>query len=201
MELFQQNEKAQRDYKLVLAAREKGDQRAYADLMGYYRDSIYLMLLRMTHSPMDADDLTLETFGKAFSQLHTYSPKNTFSTWLFAIASNQGIDYIRRRHMDTVTLSSISVSSDGETYEFPLPSHEANPEEAMIGTQRGALIREVVEQLPLRYRKIVKLRYYEELSYEQLAKQMRMPLGTVKVQLLRARQLMAQIIQNHQHSL
>ena len=94
-----QNEKAQRDYQLVLAAREKGDQRAYADLMRFYREPIYLMLLRMTHNPTDADDLTMDTFGKAFCQLHTYTPSNTFATWLFAIASNNGIDYIRRRHL------------------------------------------------------------------------------------------------------
>lgn len=201
MEAFQQNDKAQRDYQLVLAAREKGDERAYADLMRYYREPIYLLLLRMTHNPTEADDLTIETFGKAFCQLHTYSPKNTFATWLFAIASNSGIDYIRRQHMDTVSLSSISVSGDDDTYEYPLPSTDANPEEALIGNQRGMVLREVVGQLKPVYRRIVEMRYFEELSYEEIAQSLKIPLGTVKIRLRRARMLLAEIIESQKHSL
>ena len=104
------NDKAQRDYQLVVAARDKGDQRAYADLMRYYREPVYLMLLRMTHSPVDADDLTIEAFGKAFRQLASYTPQNTFATWLFSIASNHGIDFIRRQHMRLVSLNTMSVN-------------------------------------------------------------------------------------------
>ncbi|MBQ0159682.1 MAG: sigma-70 family RNA polymerase sigma factor [Bacteroidales bacterium] len=202
METSQQSEKAQRDYLLVRAAREQGDQRAYADLMKFYRDPIYLMMLKMTRNPADADDLTIETFGNAFSQLDNYSPKHAFSTWLFAIASNKGIDFIRRRHMDTVSLSSISVNSEDEAYEYPLPSHDNNPEESMIGQQSGALLKDVVNQLPARYRTIVNMRYYDELSYDEIATKLNMPMGTVKIQLRRARQLLAQLIEtHHKHSL
>ena len=196
-----QNEKAVRDYHLVLAARDKGDQRAYADLMRFYREPIYLMLLRMTHSPVDADDLTIETFGKAFCQLHTYTPQNTFSTWLFSIASNSGIDYIRRQHMEVVSLNNISVRNEDDQYEYPLPSDTPNPEEALIGEQRTVLLREVVEQLKPRYRRIVKMRYFEELSYEEIAQQLHLPLGTVKIQLRRARMLLAEIIKSQHASL
>jgi RNA polymerase sigma-70 factor (ECF subfamily) len=196
-----QNEKAQRDYQLVLAARDKGDQRAYADLMRFYREPIYMMLLRMTHNPTDADDLTIETFGKAFCQLHTYSPTNTFATWLFSIASNSGIDYIRRRRLEMVSLNALSVRGDDDAYEYPLPSDDANPEEALIATQRGELLREVVGQLKPRYRKIVQMRYFEELSYDEIAEQLKLPLGTVKIQLRRARMLLAEILQSHKHSL
>ncbi|MBO4599516.1 MAG: sigma-70 family RNA polymerase sigma factor [Bacteroidales bacterium] len=201
MEVFAQNEKAQRDYQLVLAAREKGDQRAYSDLMRFYREPIYMMLLRMTHNPTEADDLTIETFGKAFCQLHTYSPCNTFATWLFSIACNNGIDFIRKRHLDTVSLSNLSVRGDDEAYEFPLPSEDENPEEALIRTQRGEMLREVVKQLKPRYRTIVEMRYFEELSYDEIAKKLKLPLGTVKIQLLRARELLAEILQSHKHSL
>lgn len=201
MEAFQQNDKAQRDYQLVLAAREKGDQRAYADLLRLYREPIYLLLLRMTHNPTEADDLTIETFGKAFHQLHTYSPKNTFATWLFAIASNSGIDYIRRQRMETVSLSSISVSDDSDVYEYPLPSSDANPEEALIGSQRSLVLREVVNQLKPDYRRIVEMRYFEELSYEEIAQSLKLPLGTVKIRLRRARLLLAEIVQSQKHSL
>lgn len=196
-----QNEKAQRDYQLVLAAREKGDQRAYADLMRFYREPIYLMLLRMTHNPTDADDLTMDTFGKAFCQLHTYTPSNTFATWLFAIASNNGIDYIRRRHLATVSLSDITVHNDDDSYDYPLPSQDANPEEALISSQRGELLRDVVRQLKPRYRTIVEMRYFQELSYDEIAQKLSMPLGTVKIQLRRARQLLAEILKSHRNIL
>ena len=201
MEAIMQSDKAQRDYELVLAARDKGDQRAYADLMRFYREPIYMMLLRMTHNPTDADDLTIETFGKAFCQLHTYTPSNTFATWLFAIASNSGIDYIRRRRLETVSLSNISMRNEDETIEFPLPSDEANPEEALITTQRGELLREVVGQLKPRYRKIVQMRYFEELSYDEIAEKLKIPLGTVKIQLRRARMLLAEILKSQKYSL
>ncbi len=200
-EAVMQNEKAQRDYQLVLAAREKGDQRAYADLMRFYREPIYLMLLRMTHNPTDADDLTMDTFGKAFCQLHTYTPSNTFATWLFAIASNNGIDYIRRRHLATVSLSDITVHNDDDSYDYPLPSQDANPEEALISSQRGELLRDVVRQLKPRYRTIVEMRYFQELSYDEIAQKLSMPLGTVKIQLRRARQLLAEILKSHRNIL
>lgn len=196
MEMLQ-SEKAQRDYKLVLAAREQDDQNAYADLMHHYREPVYLMFLRMTHDPMTADDLTMETFSKAFSQLTTYSPQNTFATWLFSIASNRGIDFIRRRHMDTVSLSSVSVRvNEEDTLEYPVPSNDPNPEEALIDSQLSMALTEVVEQLPERYRRIVKLRYYEELSYEEISAKLRIPLGTVKIHLRRARQLLAETMKD-----
>jgi RNA polymerase sigma-70 factor (ECF subfamily) len=201
MEAFMQNEKAQRDYQLVLAARDKGDQRAYADLMRFYKEPVYMMLLRMTHNPTDADDLTIETFGKAFCQLHTYTPTNTFATWLFAIASNSGIDYIRRRRLEMVSLNAMSVRDADDAFEYPLPSEDANPEEALIATQRGELLREVVGQLKPRYRTIVRMRYFEELSYDEIAERLKLPLGTVKIQLRRARMLLAQILQSHKYNL
>ena len=201
MEAVLQNEKARRDYQLVLAARDKGDQRAYADLMRYYREPIYMMLLRMTHNPTDADDLTIETFGKAFCQLHSYTPTNTFATWLFAIASNSGIDFIRRRRLEMISLSAMSVGNENEGYEYPMPSDDANPEEALISTQRGELLRELDRQLKPRYRNIVEMRYFDELSYEEIAERLSIPLGTVKIQLRRARLLLAEILQSHKHSL
>ena len=201
MEPFLSNEKAQRDYQLVIAARDKGDQRAYADLMRFYREPIYLMLLRMTHSPVDADDLTMEAFSKAFCQLSTYTPQNTFATWLFAIARNHGIDFIRRQHMRLVSLNSMSVTEENEAYEFPIPSDDPNPEEELITRQRDQLVRSLVDRLAPRYRRIVSLRYFDELSYEEIARQLNLPLGTVKIQLRRARILLGEIIHSHKQNL
>lgn len=195
-EAIKNNEKAMRDYQLVLAARDKGDQRAYADLMRLYREPIYMLLLRMTHNPTEADDLTIETFGKAFCQLHTYTPKNTFSTWLFSIASNNGIDFIRRQRLELVSLSSLSVRNEDDQYEYPLPSDSPNPEQQLITKQRCERLREVVKQLKPRYRKVVEMRYYDELSYEEIAEKLQLPLGTVKIQLRRAKALLAEILKD-----
>src|SRR5690554_2488581 len=97
-------DKALRDYELVCLAREKGDQKAYADLMNSYREPIYYMLLKMTNSSIDADDLTLEAFGKAFKSLSQYTPDYAFSTWLFRIATNNCIDFIRRKKNKLVSI-------------------------------------------------------------------------------------------------
>lgn len=190
-------EKARRDYRLVCAARDQGDQRAYANLMQLYRTPLYMMLLKMTNSPTEADDLTIETFGKAFCSLHLYSPTHAFSTWLFSIASNNCIDHIRRRKMQTVPLSDISTRGEDENYEFPLPADMPTPEEEVMSAQRARLLRDLVAQLKPHYRQIVEMRYFEELSYEEIAERLSLPMGTVKVQLMRARNLLAAIMQEH----
>ena len=169
--------------------------------MRYYREPIYLMLLRMTHSPVDADDLTIETFGKAFCQLSSYTPQNTFATWLFAIASNNGIDFIRKRRMQMLSLGAMSVCNDDGAYEYPIPSDDANPEDALILRQRGIMLRDIVDKLKPRYSRIVKMRYFEEMTYEEIAQELNIPLGTVKIQLRRARMLLAEIIKSQKESL
>src|SRR5688572_5090912 len=95
------SDKAQHDCRLVKLALENSDQQAYAELMGRYRDSVYFMLLKMVNNKDDADDLTIEAFGKAFKRLHQYTPNFAFSTWLFKIASNNAIDFIRRKKNET----------------------------------------------------------------------------------------------------
>src|ERR1041385_3083911 len=91
------SEKAVYDYKLIRAAIDKNSEKAYAELLGRYRDSVYFMLLKMVNNKDDADDLTIEAFGKAFKRLSQYTPNFAFSTWLFRIATNNCIDFIRRK--------------------------------------------------------------------------------------------------------
>lgn len=187
-------DKALRDYQLVCRAREDGDQRAYADLMRMYKEPIYLLLLKMTNNPTEADDLTMEAFGKAFASLHLYTPTHAFSTWLFSIATNNCVDFIRKKRLQTIYLDDIRTKSEGEVYEYPIPSDGDNPEENIIHEQRVQILREVVRQLKPRYRKLVEMRYFEEMSYEEIAEELDMPLGTVKVQLFRARDLLYNIL-------
>lgn len=195
-------EKAIRDYKLVQLALNKGDQNAYAELMHHYRDSLYFMLLKMTNDATDADDLTIEAFGKAFKNLHQYTPEFAFSTWLFKIASNNCIDFIRKKKKNTFSLDqSFYDFEDSEEMSHKLASPTPDPEEHYIKKQKIKLMRQVVEKLKPHYRTLIELRYFQELSYEEIAQELNLPLGTVKAQLFRAREFLYQILKNSQDNI
>ncbi|MBC35222.1 MAG: RNA polymerase subunit sigma-24 [Bacteroidetes bacterium] len=190
-------EKGVRDYQLVKLAIETGDQKAYAELMDHYRDSLYFMLLKMTNNPHDADDLTIEAFGKAFKKLHQYTPDYAFSTWLFRIASNNCIDFIRKKKKSA--LSNSDVTSDANlntTIVESLPSSGLDPEEKIIKKQKIKMMRAVVEKLKPHYKTLIELRYFKEYSYEEISKELDIPLGTVKAQLFRAREFLSNVIKN-----
>ena len=187
------SEKARHDYNLVKLA-SNGDEKAYAELLGRYKDAIYFMLLKMVNNKSDADDLTIEAFGKAFKNLAQYTPNYAFSTWLFKIATNNCIDFIRKKKGNTVSLD--QTFDDQESIGTPLQSNTPDPEEDMIKNQRIALMRNVVENLKPRYRTLVELRYFKEFSYDEIAKELNLPIGTVKAQLFRARELLYNILKS-----
>ena len=187
-------ERMRHDYQLVCAARDKGNHKAYSDLMATYREPLYLLLLRMTHNTTTAADLTIETFGKAFLQLHRYAPTATFGSWLYTIGVNTYIDHLRRNRLDTVPLSETERNSDGDIIEYQIPSGQPNPEEAMIRMQRDEALKQIVDQMKEPYRQIIRMRYYEDLSYEEIAQALRIPIGTVKIRLSRAKELLAAIM-------
>ncbi len=185
--------KAQKDMELVEKAK-KGDQLAYAELLGRYRDAIYFMLLKMVNSPIDAEDLTIEAFGKAFKNIDQYTPNYAFSTWLFKIATNNCIDFIRKKRASHVSLDQ---TLDGEDSLIPSAMIQADtldPESTMINKQKIKHMRNVVSKLKPRYRQLVELRYFSEYSYEEIAKELDIPIGTVKAQLFRARELLLNIL-------
>lgn len=189
------SDKGKQDYSLVQKA-IGGDQMAYADLMNRYRDSIYFMLLKMVNNRDDADDLTIEAFGKAFKRLEQYTPNYAFSTWLFKIASNNCIDFIRKKKMKLYSIDKGIFDDEGGEIQIDLKSNTRDPEEEVIRQQKIVLMRSVVEQLKPRYRELVELRYFKELSYEEISKELDIPLGTVKAQLFRARDFLYQILKN-----
>ncbi len=188
--------KAVYDYKLILAALHKGEQRAYAELMERYRDSLYFMLLKMVNNKADADDLTIEAFGKAFKRLDQYTPTYAFSTWLFKIATNNCIDFIRKKKTILFSIDKRFENSEGTEMSMDIKGDTLNPEENMIKQQMVKQMREVVEKLKPRYRVLVEMRYFEELSYEEIAAKLELPIGTVKAQLFRSRELLATILKN-----
>lgn len=190
-------EKALRDYKLVRRAIEDADQKAYAELMKNYRDSLYFMLLKMTNNPHDAEDLTIEAFGKAFKKLQQYTPDYAFSTWLFKIASNNCIDFIRKKKKYTFSIDkNFDEDEVGTELAGKIPSQTLDPEEELVKKQKIKLMHEVVERLKPHYRTLIELRYFKEYSYDEIASELNLPLGTVKAQLFRAREFLYQILKN-----
>ncbi|MBA2408163.1 MAG: sigma-70 family RNA polymerase sigma factor [Chitinophagales bacterium] len=184
--------RAQEDLDLVKFALG-GDQKAYAKLMNRYKDSIFFLLLKMVHNEDDANDLTIEAFGKAFSNLAKYTPDFAFSTWLYKIALNNCIDFIRKKRIETLSIFEQG-DDKGESHRFDVQSTALDPEERYIRKQRNKIIKEIIDKINPKYRLLIQLRYYEELSYEEIAKKTSLPLGTVKAQLFRAKNLLFQII-------
>jgi len=195
------SDKALKDYNLVKNAIDNGDQKAYAELMSRYKDSIYFMLLKMVNNRDDADDLTIEAFGKAFKNIRQYTPDYAFSTWLFKIATNNCIDFIRKKRKQTFSIDKGIETDDGGELNIDIKSSQPDPEENMMKKQKVMMMRDVVERLKPRYRKLVELRYFQERSYEEIAEELNLPLGTVKAQLFRAREFLYQIMKNSEHKL
>ena len=189
------SDKAQIDFDLVKDALTTGNQKAYAQLMERYRDSIYFMLLKMVKNKEDADDLTIEAFAKAFKRLEQYSPQFAFSTWLFKIATNNSIDFLRKKKTNTFSIDKGIDGEDGE-FQIEVKSDGLTPEEKIIRKEKIKTMRIVVEKLKPRYRQLVELRYFDELSYDEIAKRLEMPVGTVKAQLFRAREFLQEIMKN-----
>ena len=194
------SDRAKQDLELVEAAR-LGKQSAYAELMDRYRDSIYFMMLKMVRNSDDADDLTIEAFGKAFSRLDQYSPSFAFSTWLYKIASNNSIDFIRKKRIQVTSMDSGYTNDDGDRIQIDAKSTTMNPEETVIYGQKVVHMRMLVSKLKPRYRVLVEKRYFDELSYEEIAEELQLPLGTVKAQLFRARDFLANMMEKTKDSI
>lgn len=195
-------EKAKRDYILLRQALDHNDQKAYAELMKLYRDSIYFILMKIVKNSDDAEDLTLETFGKAFKYLDKYSPQYAFSTWLFRIAVNNSIDFIRHKNNSPQCVDNESLNMEQEQLiEHSQSEVTPTPEEHIMDKQRVEMLRCAVSQLPDKYRKVVELRYYEELSYEEIAERLNISLSNVKIQLLRAKNMLSQLMVNVRYTI
>jgi RNA polymerase sigma factor (sigma-70 family) len=190
------SDKAQHDYELVQLAIKNKDQRAYTELMDRYWDSVFYLLLKMISDKDNAEDLAMETFGKAFRHLDQYTPEfGAFSTWLFKIATNNCIDHIRKQKMTMFSIDQPAISEEGEPIKIDIESPVPDPEEEFIREQKSRIMHKLVAKVkPPRYRKLIELRYFQEMSYEEIAAEAKIPLGTVKAQLFRAKELLFEII-------
>lgn len=190
--------KAQYDVALVKRAVEQHDQAAYAELLDRYKESVFYLLMKMVNNRDDAEDLTIEAFGKAFKNIEQYTPNFAFSTWLFRIATNNCIDFIRKKRMVTVSLDKTFEGDDGGEMTMDVRSNTLDPEENLIRKQKNVLMQSLVTKLKPRYRTLVEMRYFQELSYEEIAEKLDLPIGTVKAQLFRSREFLYNILRNQQ---
>lgn len=195
------SDKALRDFELIDRAINDKDETAYAELMSIYQKPVYHIILKMIRNVDDAEDLTMEAFAKAFKNLSKYKKDYTFSTWLFRIATNNTIDFIRKKKLDTLSINSTYTNDNGDSVDMDITDKNLTPVEEAIKGQKIELVRMFVSKLPAKYQRLVKLRYFQELSYDEIAKELDVPLGTIKAQLHRARELMYELIKDNKSHL
>lgn len=166
-----------------------GDQKAYQKLVVKYQRALYYHILKLVRNRDIVDDLVQETFSKAFDCLESYNRQYAFSTWIYRIATNHSIDYLRKRKLSTLSIDEPVQGKDGEM-KMELVDEASNTDLDIIQKQRKVLIRNAVESLPEKYRVVVRMRHMEEKSYDEIAEELELPLGTVKAHIFRARELL-----------
>ena len=190
---------SEQDRALVEAALG-GDQRAYEQLVAKYREPLTRHVGRLVRDRSQVDDLVQEAFIKAFSSLPSYSADYAFSTWLYKIATNHAIDYLRRKKLPTCSIDKPLQTKDGEL-QMELPDTTYRPDRHIVADQRNALIAEAIAQLPEKYHRVIVMRHQQELSYEEIATELDLPLGTVKAHIFRARALLYKFLKDRREDL
>jgi RNA polymerase sigma-70 factor (ECF subfamily) len=167
-------------------AAKNGNQKAFTMLMEKYQKSTYFVILKIIKTPEDAEDLVIETFAKAFDNIHKYSADFAFSTWLYKIASNTSIDFLRKKSIEKVSLE-----NEGNTILDSMHfSTSTNPETDLIKSQRIDKLQHAVNSMDEIFSRVISLRYFKEYSYEEISEELNIPVGTIKVQLHRAKKLL-----------
>ncbi len=167
----------------------KGDQVAYRAILKKYHDQVYNLLYRMVHDKDEVEDLTQEAFIKAFNSLKNFNEEFAFSTWLYKIATNNCIDYIRKKKLATFSIDKPIESKDGE-YSYEIPDSTYEPDKTLIAGQRTKILEEAVNALPEKYRQVILMRHTEDMDYQEIADALKLPLGTVKAHIFRAREIL-----------
>lgn len=170
---------------------KKGDQVAFTNLLDQYWNEVYGFMLKRTENETNAEDITIETFSKAFDKIATYNPEFQFNTWLIAIAKNVHIDMLRKKK------SSLFIEiTDEENYQaYNVADTSPSAEDDLITEQNLSRLLQFIKELKPHYQEVIQLRYFQEMSYQEIADQLGEPLSNVKIKLLRAKKLLAEIIE------
>jgi RNA polymerase sigma-70 factor (ECF subfamily) len=169
---------------------KEGKQSAYNFLLNTFWNEVYKFQLKRTKDEYEAEEITIQTFSKAFDKIETYKEQYKFSTWLITISKNIHIDLIRKR--ESSIRSQITRKEDGV---YKIPDENPTPEDALIKEQNLAQLLRYIKMLKPHYQEMINLRYFQEMSYKEMEKTLDEPMNNVKVKLLRARRLLADIIQ------
>lgn len=182
------SESSMEDDKLVAAAVE-GDENAYAQLVDKYQRALFFHISKMVKDRNQIEDLVQEAFMKAFGNLKSYNTDYAFSTWLYRIATNHTIDYLRKRKLQTLSIDEPQKTKDGDL-EMQLPDESFVTDREIIRKQRKNIINNAIDNLPDKYREVIRMRHMEEKSYQEIAEVLALPLGTVKAHIFRAREML-----------
>jgi RNA polymerase sigma factor (sigma-70 family) len=175
----------------------KGDEKAYAELSNKYQKPLYFHIRKMIRETDYVEDLVQDIFMKAFKNLKNYKNDYAFSTWLYRIATNHTIDYLRKKKLHTFSIN--TDSSDEDQAPIQLEDEDSHTDEPMIRRQRKNKVHEAIDQLPEKYRLIILKRHIEEKSYQEISEEMDIPLGTVKARIFRARELLYKYMKDSIH--
>lgn len=193
------SESARQDKRCVARALA-GDQTAYTELLEKYRKAIWYRIRKIVRDNAVVDDLVQESFAKAFAALASYSAKYAFSTWLYRISENHAIDYVRKKRLATVSIDQPRDTRDGEM-KIELPDTTYRPDRRIMEDQRKTLIQEAIDALPPKYHRVIVLRHQQDKSYEEIAQELDVPLGTVKAHIFRARASLRNYLRERRHLL
>ncbi len=167
----------------------KGEELAYAELMNRYKKKVETIVLRIVRQKIETEDLVQEIFTKAFTSISSFKSEFSFSTWLYKIATNHCIDFVRKKRLSTYSLDE-DYELEEDSIQREIPDWSKLPDRELFEKQRNEIIHQAINSLPEHYRKVIIMRHFEEKSYEEIAKELKLPIGTVKVQIFRARELL-----------
>ncbi len=179
----------QEDDQILIKKALAGNESAYKLLLNKHKDAIFRLIVKIVHNQEEAQDLVQETFMKAFGSLSSYKCQYRFTTWLYKIAANNCIDFLRKRRLISVSLDQPLETKDGEV-SIELADWTYNPEADLDSRQKSLSIDAAIETLPKKYREVIIFRHKQEKSYEEIAQILGIPVGTVKARIFRARELL-----------
>jgi RNA polymerase sigma-70 factor, ECF subfamily len=169
---------------------KKGDQIAFTFLLDHFWNEVYGFMLKRTQNETDSEDITIETFVKAFDKIASYNPEYAFNTWLIAIAKNVHIDLLRKKKSALF----IEITDEEDQQAYRVADSTPTVEDQLIKEQNLSSLLNCIKQLKPQYQEVIQLRYFQEMTYQEIADQLGEPLNNVKVKLLRAKKLLADII-------
>jgi RNA polymerase sigma-70 factor (ECF subfamily) len=178
------------EIKQYIEKAKSGDQVAFTYLLDKYWNEVYAFMLQRTENETDAEDITIETFSKAFDKIATYNPEFQFNTWLIAIAKNVHIDLLRKKKSSLF----IDITDEEDDIAYRVADSTPSAEDKLITEQNLSRLLQFIKELKPAYQEVIQMRYFQEMTYQEIAEDLNEPLNNVKIKLLRAKKLLSEII-------